>query len=150
MTMQLPAYKAPAKSLHLPVGKLMLMTMLLLLILPSIAFGQDSAGDAITTTCTFAKNIKNVLNAVSIVVVTVAVIFCGYQIAFAHKRIGEVAPIFIGAILIGAASQIASMFLSTSSQTASASGGTCSNTGIITHTLDHYASLAVYFLSHHA
>jgi type IV secretion system protein VirB2 len=150
MTMQLPAYKAPAQPFHLPVGKLMMLAMVLLLILPSIAFGQtDTAGDAINTTCTFAKNIKAVLNAVSIVVVTVAVIFCGYQIAFAHKRIGEVAPIFIGAILIGAASQIASMFLTSSSQTAAASGGTCTGS-ITTHALDHYASVAVHFLSHYA
>jgi type IV secretion system protein VirB2 len=53
-----------------------------------------------------------VLTAVSVVVVTIAIIFAGYQIAFAHKRITEVAPILIGGILIGAASQIASTLLS--------------------------------------
>ncbi len=47
----------------------------------------------------------------SIIVVTIAVVFSGYQIAFAHKRIGDVAPVLIGAILIGAAGQIAKMFL---------------------------------------
>ncbi len=148
MTMQLPAYKAPAQPVHLPTGKLMMVAMLALLILPSIAFGQDTSSAAITTTCSFANNIRAVLNAVSIVVVTVAIIFCGYQIAFAHKRISEVAPIFIGAILIGAASQIASMFLTTSS---TGGGGTaCTGASLTTHALDHYASVAVQFLSHYA
>jgi type IV secretion system protein VirB2 len=64
-------------------------------------------------------SIKDLLNAISILVVTIAVIFAGYQIAFAHKRIADVAPVLIGAILIGAASQIANMFLATSS------GGGC-------------------------
>ena len=44
-------------------------------------------------------------------VVTIAVIFAGYQIAFAHKRISEVSPILIGGVLIGAAGQIARMLL---------------------------------------
>ena len=47
----------------------------------------------------------------SIAVVTIAVIFAGYQIAFNHKRIGDVAPVLIGGFLIGAASQIARMLL---------------------------------------
>ena len=89
------------------------LAILLALLVPSVAFGQD-ATETITTTCGFANNIKSILNAISIVVVTIAVIFAGYQIAFAHKRISDVAPVLIGGILIGAASQIATMFLKTS------------------------------------
>ena len=71
---------------------------------------------------------------VIIVVVTIAVIFSGYQIAFAHKRIGDVAPIMIGAILIGAAGQIAKMFLGTSAGT-----DACKPTAdLITHVLTNY------------
>ncbi|RYG94098.1 MAG: type VI secretion protein, partial [Alphaproteobacteria bacterium] len=47
----------------------------------------------------------------SIAVVTIAVVFAGYQIAFAHKRISDVAPVLIGGFLIGAAAQIARMLL---------------------------------------
>jgi type IV secretion system protein VirB2 len=47
----------------------------------------------------------------SVAIVTIAVIIAGYQIAFAHKRISDVAPILIGGLLIGAASQIAGMLL---------------------------------------
>jgi type IV secretion system protein VirB2 len=41
----------------------------------------------------------------------IAVIFAGYQIAFAHKRISDVAPILVGGFLIGAAAQIARMLV---------------------------------------
>ncbi len=61
--------------------------------------------------CGFFSNINGLLNMASIAVVTIAVIFAGYQIAFAHKRIGDVAPILIGGVLIGAAGQIAKMLL---------------------------------------
>jgi len=60
---------------------------------------------------TFFTNINSLLNVASIAVVTIAVIFAGYQIAFSHKRIGDVAPVLIGGFLIGAASQIARMLL---------------------------------------
>ena len=88
---------------------MMLCIIACLTLLPSLAFAQeDSACDTVSN---FATNIQTLLNAISIVVVTIAIIFSGYQIAFAHKRMGDVAPALIGAVLIGAASQIAKMFL---------------------------------------
>jgi type IV secretion system protein VirB2 len=117
------------------VSSLVCLAVLLALILPSIAFGQ-TVDDTITTTCGFASSINKILNAISIIVVTIAVVFSGYQIAFAHKRIAEVAPVLIGAILIGAAGQIAKMFLSTST---TASGATACSASLITHFLNHYA-----------
>jgi type IV secretion system protein VirB2 len=59
----------------------------------------------------FLQNINGLLNLASIAVVTIAVIFAGYQIAFAHKRISDVAPILIGGFPIGAAAQIAKMLV---------------------------------------
>lgn len=59
----------------------------------------------------FLDNITGLLNIASVLVVTIAVIFAGYQIAFAHKRISDVAPILIGGFLIGAAAQIAKMLI---------------------------------------
>ncbi|MEJ7745465.1 MAG: TrbC/VirB2 family protein [Luteimonas sp.] len=60
---------------------------------------------------TFFQNINGLLNIASISVVTIAVIFAGYQIAFAHKRMADVAPVLIGGFLIGAAGQLARMLL---------------------------------------
>lgn len=113
----------------------MCLAALLVFVLPGTAFAQD-ATDTIDTTCKFASNINKILNAVSIVVVTIAVIFSGYQIAFAHKRISDVAPVMIGAILIGAAGQIAKMFLAGST---TASGATACTAQVITHLLNNYA-----------
>lgn len=78
--------------------------------LPMIAMAQDVSG-ATNTVNTFFSNITALLNIASIAIVTIAVIFAGYQIAFNHKRIGDVAPVLIGGFLIGAAAQIARMLL---------------------------------------
>lgn len=81
-----------------------------LALLPTIAWAQDVAG-ATTRVQSFFGNINALLNVASIAVVTIAIIFAGYQIAFNHKRIGDVAPVLIGGFLIGAAAQIAKMLL---------------------------------------
>lgn len=79
---------------------------------PEFAFAQsgDFSG-ADGKACGFMKNITGILNIISLAVVTIAIVFAGYQIAFAHKRISDVAPILIGGVLIGAAGQIAKMML---------------------------------------
>lgn len=97
--------------------------------MPDLAFAQDFAGTD-TKVCGFFKNVNGLLNMASIAVVTIAVIFSGYQIAFAHKRIGDVAPILIGGVLIGAAAQIAKMLIGDT-------GNTCS--AAVLHVLQHYA-----------
>ena len=81
-----------------------------MLAFPELAFAQDGSG-AETSVTTFFDNINNLLNVASIAIVTIAVIFAGYQIAFNHKRVGDVAPVLIGGFLIGAAAQIAKMLL---------------------------------------
>ena len=60
----------------------------------------------------FVDNLVKLLGFISIGVVTVAIIFAGYQISFAHKRFSDVAPILIGGLLIGGAAQIATWFMS--------------------------------------
>ncbi|CRX68842.1 TrbC/VirB2 family protein [Stenotrophomonas sp. BSUC-16] len=73
--------------------------------------GSPNYGGTDGKVCGFFSSVNGLLNMASIAVVTIAVIFAGYQIAFAHKRIGDVAPILIGGVLIGAAGQIARMLL---------------------------------------
>ena len=77
---------------------------------PELAFAQDGSG-AKTSVTTFFTNLNGLLNVASIAIVTIAVIFAGYQIAFNHKRVGDVAPVLIGGFLIGAAAQIAKMLI---------------------------------------
>lgn len=73
--------------------------------------GMDEAEKKLTG---FLGGVKKILGPISILVVTIAFIFAGYQIAFNHKRIADVAPVLIGAIIIGAAAQLAKMFISES------------------------------------
>jgi len=121
-------------------------TLTAALVLPGLAMADGVGTDtALGATCGFLGSILSLLNAASIVVVTIAVIFSGYQIAFAHKRISDVAPIMIGAILIGAASQIAKMFLSSSAGSNACSTSTSS---IWTPAMDQWASAAQLLLQH--
>ena len=102
-----------------------------------LAFAQDTSGTS-GAMCTLLTNLNGILNAISLVVVTIAVIFSGYQIAFAHKRISEVAPILIGGVLIGAAGQIAKLVLGGSGAAAAAGCGGAPQAFVV-HLLQNYA-----------
>lgn len=119
--------------------------LLIVLLVPGMAFAQ-TASETATTTCGFFNNVDTVLNAVSVIVVTIAIIFTGYKVAFAHARIGEVAPVLIGAILIGAASQIAKMFLSNSAGSSACSAPTA----MVIHVINNYMRVAHHLLTDYA
>ncbi|KRG41262.1 type VI secretion protein [Stenotrophomonas pictorum JCM 9942] len=114
-----------------------LKTLLMAMVFAGVVFVPDvfaqatNFGGADKKVCGFFNNINGLLNLASIAVVTIAVIFAGYQIAFAHKRIADVAPILIGGLLIGAAGQIAKMLLGDSS-------GTCAATTMLIDVVQHY------------
>lgn len=59
----------------------------------------------------FFDNIQTILDVVSITIVTIAFMFAGYQIAFAQKRVTDVAPVLIGGLVVGAAAQFAGLLL---------------------------------------
>ncbi|AJC47497.1 TrbC/VirB2 family protein [Xanthomonas sacchari] len=85
------------------------------LLASSFAMAQDYAG-ADKKVCNFLGKTNNILNMASVVVVTIATVFAGYQIAFAHKRVAEVAPVLLGGVLIGAAGQLAKMLIGDTGQ----------------------------------
>jgi type IV secretion system protein VirB2 len=115
------------------------------ILVPCMAMAADT-GLGGGSTCTLLTTVQTVLNGISIVVVTIAIIFAGYSIAFAHKRISEVAPVFIGAILIGAAGQIANLLLSSS-----VGSGACSATAMVTpHAVQQVAAVAQALLQNYA
>lgn len=108
-------------------GLMMGIALLALMLLPELALAQDDFTATGNKVCGFFGNINKILNMTSIAVVTAAVVFSGYQIAFAHKRIGDVAPVLIGGVLIGAAGQVANMVIGTTGQSCSS---TMINTGM--------------------
>ncbi len=103
---------------------------------PDVFAQSTNFGGTDTKVCGFFSNINGLLNIASIAVVTIAVIFAGYQIAFAHKRIGDVAPILIGGLLIGAAGQIAKMLLGDGGSSSFAG----SATGAIMNAVQYYSA----------
>lgn len=103
--------KQGIKQKVIKAGKIARNASLLLAVMVTPVLANDRYGDTEGTVCGFLDNINSLLSVASIAVVTIAIIFAGYQIAFAHKRISDVAPILIGGLLIGAAGQIASMIM---------------------------------------
>jgi type IV secretion system protein VirB2 len=68
------------------------------------AFDGGGAKDMVDAILTWVKTL-------SLAIVTIAFIFAGYQIAFGGKRFNDVMPVVIGAIIIGAAGQLAGLVL---------------------------------------
>lgn len=79
------------------------------LLAPELALADFTAACGKVTG--FFSKFETILRVASISIVTIAVVFAGYQIAFAHKRLSDVAPVLIGGLLIGGAATIAGWFV---------------------------------------
>lgn len=98
---------------------LVTLVMLALMTLPHLAFAAGPAAAMGTFDCTdagdtivgFFESVEGLVGVASVLIVTIAIIFAGYQVAFAHKRISDVAPILIGGVMIGAAGAVATMLV---------------------------------------
>lgn len=55
----------------------------------------------------FVTTFRTAIQGISVVVVTLAIAFSGYQIAFNNKRVGDVAPVLIGGVIVGLAGALA-------------------------------------------
>ena len=71
-----------------------------------ISFAGGAAIDQTNIKSTI-ESIRDMVKGLSVVIVTIAFLFAGYQIAFGGKHFRDVMPIVIGAIIIGAAAQLA-------------------------------------------
>jgi len=71
------------------------------------AFAQAGPPAQIATTLT---NISTWLTSIGIVIITIAVMWAGYKMAFAGARFMDISNIFIGAAISGAAGVIAGWF----------------------------------------
>ncbi|WP_448098325.1 TrbC/VirB2 family protein [Luteibacter yeojuensis] len=141
----LPNVPTDRASLNKMVTLLMVATVLLL---PTIGVAQDVT-ETSKKVCGFFENINSLLNAASIVVVTIAVIFSGYQIAFAHKRIADVAPALVGGVLIGAAAQVAKMVVGGNGGASNACSSTSGSTTTASFLMDAMQT-AMHLLHFHA
>ena len=85
---------------------------------PLDAMAQTGFEEACNNVSGFVGTLLTLLRVVSVGVVTIAIIFSGYQIAFAHKRFTDIAPVLIGGLLIGGAGEIAIWFVGTTNTAA--------------------------------
>jgi len=67
--------------------------------------------DGFTKAGTLLDKVSTGLLALSIVTVTIAVLWVGYKVLFAGNTLRECAPIIMGAILIASASEIARLLV---------------------------------------
>lgn len=79
--------------------------------LATMAFANPSFGAGLQKVNTLVQNIEDVLTAVSIGAVTIAILIAGYKIIFGGQTFREVAPILVGGIIIGAAAEIAKLLV---------------------------------------
>lgn len=79
-----------------------------------LMFSMTNFSSAQTTgvgLCKTLQNIETILNGISIVVVTLAVMWSGYKFLFARAEISECGKILAAGIMIGSASTIAGWFM---------------------------------------
>ncbi|WP_104722722.1 TrbC/VirB2 family protein [Helicobacter mesocricetorum] len=61
---------------------------------------------------TFMQNLGTALYAIGAIVLTIAFMWAGFKVMFQGQTLREVAPVFIGGVLVGSASAIAGYIIS--------------------------------------
>jgi type IV secretion system protein VirB2 len=142
--MALPSFhKAIAQTKNPLLTVTLMFLAVAFVMMPELVLAQTpNTAETQGKVCGFFSGISSILNAASVVVVTVAVLFSGYQIAFAHKRIAEVTPPLLGGVLIGAAAQIAKMVVGKNDECGTTSGA--SPTGLLLDAV-HAATQLIHF-----
>lgn len=75
-----------------------------------VALAQK-AGGGLSQASDFMNKLKDTLDIIAPVTVTIAIIWCGYKMIFQGASFRDIAPILIGGFLIGAAAAIANMLI---------------------------------------
>lgn len=76
-----------------------------------LATSVPAMADGFSKASTLLEKVSTGLLALSIVTVTIAVLWVGYKVLFAGNTLRECAPIIMGAILIASASEIARLLV---------------------------------------
>jgi type IV secretion system protein VirB2 len=66
---------------------------------------------ALTKVNTLMESVLSVLRGVSVTAVTIAIIITGYRMAFKGESLADCAPVIVGGVIIGAATEIAQLLL---------------------------------------
>lgn len=91
---------------HLSPQNLFLMTLVMFLPVQTFAAG------GIDKVNSFLTNLSTALYAIGAIVLTLAIMWAGFKIMWQGQTLQQVAPTFIGGVLVGAASAIAGYIIS--------------------------------------
>lgn len=92
-------------SLSRVVPFLMMAVVAMAVANPAMAEGLDKVNEAM-------DSILAMLRGVSITVVTIAIMWSGYKMAFQHARFADIVPVLGGGLLVGVAAEVARYLLS--------------------------------------
>lgn len=70
-------------------------------------FAGPAAAEGLDSVNTFLDTVVDLLTGAGVLIVTVAIMWCGYKMIFKGASFSEVAMIFVGGLLIGGAATIA-------------------------------------------
>lgn len=93
---------------HFIKGFTMKTKLLSLILLSTTLF----AAGGIDKVNSFLENLSVALYAIGAIVLTIAFMWAGFKIMFQGQTLREVAPVFIGGVLVGSASAIAGYIIS--------------------------------------
>ena len=71
-----------------------------------------AAGGGIDKINDFMQNLSTALYGIGAVVLTIAFMWAGFKVMFQGQTLREVAPVFIGGVIVGSASAIAAYIIS--------------------------------------
>ena len=71
-----------------------------------------AAGGGIDKVNDFMQNLSTALYGIGAVVLTIAFMWAGFKVMFQGQTLREVAPVFIGGVIVGSASAIAAYIIS--------------------------------------
>lgn len=70
-------------------------------------FADPAMAQGLGSVNTFMQTVVNLLKGAGVLIVTIAIMWCGYKMLFKGASFSEVAMIFVGGLLIGGAATIA-------------------------------------------
>lgn len=73
----------------------------------SLCLAEPAFAQGLSSVNTFMETVVSLLKGAGVLIVTIAIMWCGYKMVFKGASFSEVAMIFIGGLLIGGASTIA-------------------------------------------
>jgi len=84
----------------------------LLLLIGGLCLTEPAfAQGGLSSVNTFLDNVVSILRGAGVLIVTVAIMWCGYKMIFKGASFSEVAMIFVGGLLIGGAATISSYLI---------------------------------------